>query len=204
MSILSRLGLHRWSFTLSYLRGRTPWDTSVTPPELVEAVEGAQALPAGRALDIGCGTGTNSIYLARHGWHVTGIDFAAPAIARAKRKARAAGAPPGTVRFVRGSATQLGALVDSERYDLLFDLGCLHTIPAEQRPAYASGLAACAAPDALYMLYAFAPRQIRGRTIGITDDEVHALFTPAFTIERAAMGSDRGMPSTWYWLRRIA
>src|SRR5579885_2975421 len=100
--VLRQIKQDRWLFTIMYWRGRPPWDTGISPPELVEAIEGPQALPPGRALDLGCGTGTNALYLARHGWQVTGIDFAAPAIEQARRKAQAAGTPPGTVRFIRG------------------------------------------------------------------------------------------------------
>ncbi|TEU17501.1 MAG: methyltransferase domain-containing protein, partial [Anaerolineales bacterium] len=63
-----------WSFDLRYLLGRPPWDTEVTPPEVVELIEG-EGLSPGRALDLGCGTGTNCIYLVRHGWEVVGVDF---------------------------------------------------------------------------------------------------------------------------------
>jgi 2-polyprenyl-3-methyl-5-hydroxy-6-metoxy-1,4-benzoquinol methylase len=73
-------------FQQAYQSGDLPWDTNISPPELVEVVEGLRALPAGRALDLGCGTGTNSLYLARHGWKVTGIDFVAAAIERAREK----------------------------------------------------------------------------------------------------------------------
>ena len=41
---------------------------------MVELVEGG-SLPPSRALDLGCGSGTNCIYLARHGWEVVGVDF---------------------------------------------------------------------------------------------------------------------------------
>ena len=47
-----------WSFDLQYLLSRPPWDTEVTPPEVVELIEGEDLAP-GRALDLGCGTGTN-------------------------------------------------------------------------------------------------------------------------------------------------
>ncbi len=68
------------SYRLLYLLGFTPWDQGVIRPELIEVVDGPDALPVGRALDIGCGTGTQSIYLAQHGWQVTGVDFVRKAL----------------------------------------------------------------------------------------------------------------------------
>ena len=53
-------------------------------------IEGPAALKAGRALDIGCGTGTDTIYLARHGWEVTAVDMVPNALTAARQKARAA------------------------------------------------------------------------------------------------------------------
>lgn len=202
MSILRDLGLDRLTFTLAYLRQRAPWDTGVTPPELIAVVEGEQALPPGRALDLGCGTGTNSLYLARHGWRVSGVDFAAPAIARARNKLRRAGALTGTVRFLRGDVTDLAALPLEGSYSLLFDLGCLHTVPHAKRRRYAEGVSRLAAPGALYLLYGFMPSPDQ-RPRGITPDELRELFGPAFTIEREVEGQDRRRKvSNWYWLRK--
>ena len=66
--------LWRLSYAVAYRTGRTPWDTGITPPEVVELVDGPSALPPGRALDLGCGTGTNVRYLAVHGWDVVGVE----------------------------------------------------------------------------------------------------------------------------------
>src|SRR5438445_12698244 len=77
-------------FRLMYRRGWTPWDRGVSPPELIEVIEGARRLPVGRALDLGCGTGTTTVYMAGHGWDVTGVDFVLTAIRRAHAKAPAA------------------------------------------------------------------------------------------------------------------
>jgi SAM-dependent methyltransferase len=202
--ILRSLKLDRLHFSLAYRRGRTPWDTGIAPPELRALVEGPQALTAARALDIGCGTGTTALYLARAGWQVTGLDFAAPAVRRARAKARRAGPLPGTVAFLRADASRLANRALAGPYSLFFDQGCLHGIPRERWPGYAGGVARHAAPGALLLLYAFGPRMLGSRPAGLTEDEVRTLFAPAFAIEHAVQGTDtgRGFASAWYWLRR--
>lgn len=191
------MSLRRWLFDLMYLRGRTPWDTGVTPPEVVALIEGG-GVPPGRALDVGCGTGTNSIYLARHGWEVVGVDLSAVAVRRARRKARRAGVG---CRFYRADVTDLSFL--SGPFDLALDIGCLHGVPQKGWERYAEGLARLVRPGGLYMLYAFAPRPDRPIPRGIAPEEVRRLFTPAFSIERREGGEDpSGPPSAWYWMRR--
>lgn len=203
VSLLRGLSSHRLRFTWMYLRGRTPWDTGISPPELVEAIERPDAPAPGRALDLGCGTGTNSLYLARHGWQVTGVDFAAPAIARANARRQRAGRLPGSVRFLRGDVTALDSLALGEPFDLLFDLGCFHSLPAERRAGYAAGVIHCAAPGARYLLYGFLPSDTSARPPGVSPEEIRRLFGPAFTVEREVQGSDaRARISAWYWLRR--
>lgn len=200
--LLSQLNPRRWMFTAMYWRRRTPWDTGVTPPELRAVVEGPEAEPPGRALDIGCGTGLNSIYLARHGWDVTGIDFASPAIVRARKRLRNAnttGQRPLRARFLRGDATHMRAVGVRGPFSLVVDMGCLHGIPREARARYAEELTALTSPAALYMLYAFTGDD----DIGITDEEVASLFGARFRVVRVERGADRGdRQSSWRWLRR--
>ena len=204
LSFLRRWKLDRLFFTLMYRRGRAPWDTGVTPPELVEAIEGPNAEPAGHALDIGCGTGTNTLYLARHGWQAVGIDFAEPAIRLANRKLRDNKDLAGSARFFRLDATQLATVRPDPPCTLLLDLGCFHGIPIEKRSGYVQGVARWAAPNALFLLYAFGPRDIGGRMAGISPDDVRWVFAPSFTVERVVEGTDtsRGVSAAWYWLRR--
>ena len=61
--------------------------TTVVQKEAPIRIEGPKVLRPGRAIDIGCGTGTNCKYLLDHGWDVTGVDFVPRALAVAKRKA---------------------------------------------------------------------------------------------------------------------
>lgn len=187
----------RIEFSLKYLRGRTPWDTYVTPPEVVSLLEDGRTAP-GRALDLGCGTGTNALYLARHGWQVVGVDFSVLAIWKARRRARRARLD---CRFHHADVTDLAFL--HPPFDLALDIGCLHSIPHEGRAAYAAGLARLVRPGGLYMLYAFLPRD-GPPSRGIAPEAVRTLFAPAFTLERQEGGEDPSGPrSAWYWLRRV-
>jgi SAM-dependent methyltransferase len=203
MRLLDRLGLRRFFFSLFYRVGRPPWDSGVTPPELIEAVEGPNALTPGAALDIGCGSGTNSVYLARHGWSVTGVDFAGSAIARAKEKARLARPLRGSTRFIQADVTHLDTLRLEAPCSFLLDIGCLHSLPVAERPAYAAGVASHAASGALLLLYAWERGAGPTRRMGITPEDVGSLFAGTFAVQRVEQGTDRGMPSAWYWLRRI-
>ena len=65
-------GDRRRMFVQRYDAQDVPWDTGITPPEIVRVV---QELAPGSALNLGCGTGTNVRYLLEHGWQADGIDF---------------------------------------------------------------------------------------------------------------------------------
>ncbi len=186
-----------WHFTLRYLLGRTPWDTEVPPPEVVELVEVGD-LPPGRALDLGCGTGTVCVYLARQGWDSVGVDFSSVAIRRARRKARRAGVD---CRFYQADVTDLSFLTGL--FDLVLDIGCLHNVPSERRDRYAAEVVRLLRPGGLYMLYAFTRRPGRPASCGVVLEEVRSLFAPALVLERQKGGEDpTGPPSAWYWLRK--
>ena len=91
-------------FRILYGIGLTPWDGHPRSATLRELVEGSDRRSPGSALDVGCGTGDTSIYLAQSGWHVTGVDFTPKALEKARTKARAAGA---AVDFIHADVTHL-------------------------------------------------------------------------------------------------
>ena len=193
--------MRRLAYVLQYL-GRPPWDTNVTPPELVEVVE-KEGLPVGRALDLGCGTGTNVIYLARHGWQSTGVDFIPRAVRQARRKARRLGVGD-RVAFYVHDVSRLDQL-DLPAFDLVVDIGCLHSLPASQQASYAEGLRSVTRPGAIYLLYAWGPREGRSGLVGLTPEGVGALFGPHFRVVRVEHGLEvtNQSASAWYRLERV-
>jgi SAM-dependent methyltransferase len=89
-----RLRWYRVVYWLAYRLGLAVWRRPTPPADLVALVEGPSALPAGRALDLGCGTGTDAIYLATHGWDVTGVDIVPKSVGLRAPRRRSRGRRP--------------------------------------------------------------------------------------------------------------
>lgn len=180
-------------FRIRYL-SKPPWDSGISPPELMEFLE--QHNP-GRALDLGCGTATNVITLAQHGWEVTGIDFVPKAIRQGQRKAKRAGVQ---VELLVGDVSDREILAGP--YDLVLDMGCYHTLTPDQRKRYRRNLAEIMVAGGTYMLYAFTNREEEPQGSQISDSEIQA-FSEFLSLERRENGTDRGdLISSWFWYRK--
>ncbi|MHB8613845.1 MAG: class I SAM-dependent methyltransferase [Candidatus Dormibacteraceae bacterium] len=190
-------------FRAAYLVGFKPWDSGVPPPQLVAVVEGSNALLPQKALDLGCGTGTNSIYMARHGWDVTGIDFVPRAVTIAKRKAAEAQASP---RLMVGDVTRLTELGIGTDYSLLLDLGCFHSIPDAGRDAYVRGVTALARAGATFLIFGFvrgAGKASRIGPRGLAPAEVAQRFAGGWNVDAENRGGPMfGSAAYWYTLHR--
>jgi len=188
-------------FRAMYRFGFKPWDSGTPPPELKELIEGPNARTPGKALDLGCGTGTNAIYMTQHGWQVTAIDFVPRAIAMARAKAAAARATP---RLIVGDVTKLDELNVGDGYTLVFDLGCLHAIPAARRGAYADGVGRATTRGADFLIWAFYRRLNFVTNALLTQEEVEPLFGRAWEIVRVWAGESPRpeLPGQWYHLKR--
>lgn len=68
-----------------YKEGQTPWDTGVQSSELIKVLDSGIVSPC-PALDLGCGTGTNAIYLAQKGFDVTAVDISKLAIKKPQQR----------------------------------------------------------------------------------------------------------------------
>jgi cyclopropane fatty-acyl-phospholipid synthase-like methyltransferase len=159
------------AYRVMYAVGFTPWDGPVPVP-LKDMIEGQNALPKGRALDLGCGKGTKSVYMATHGWDVTGVDFVARAVKEAGRRAEAAGVK---VDLHQGDVTKLADLELAPGYTFLFDFGCYHGLKREQRTSYAEGVTALAAPGATLLMMAFT-KAVPPVPSGVSESELRERF----------------------------
>ena len=135
---------HDWNS--NYAANELPWDTGEPDPFLVEAVQ--QGLVArGRALEVGCGTGTNAIWLDAQGYDVVAYDLAPLAIERARAKAKAASAS----RLQLEVRDFLAEPVQGS-FQLVFDRGCFHVFDDKaQQTAFASRVASLLAPDGVWL-----------------------------------------------------
>jgi SAM-dependent methyltransferase len=153
----------RWlRFNLWYFR-KAPWDTGVTPPEL-EAF--CHSHPAGKALDLGCGSGTNVAYLARLGWQVVGVDFALRAVEIARRRL-VWEKLNGEIRLGDASRTSH----HGSGYNLVLDIGCLHALDEPERKKYVTGLRDLLAEGGSFLLYANLKDDNLGR-FGLGENEI--------------------------------
>lgn len=111
---------------------KIPWQK--TQADYFTQVIEAGKIKPGSTLDLGCGTGAKSIYLAKRGFGVTGVDISETAIKYAKENARRAKVK---VKFIVADATDLSFLKD-KKFDFVLDWANLHGIPKSKRKKYVS------------------------------------------------------------------
>ena len=169
---------------------RPPWDTGISPPELLEFI---QTHRPGRAIDLGCGTGTNIITLVKAGWEVTGIDFAPRAIKIARPKLNQAGIQ---ANLLLRDVTKLQGI--NGPFDLAFDLGCFHGIPQDGKPKYLERLDPILAPGGFWLMYGFLKSDALQTGSGLVEADID-LISSRLTLLYRRDGVDNGAkPSAWF------
>jgi SAM-dependent methyltransferase len=169
-----------------------PWFSDKPSPWLVRGVNERWIRPGEKVLDVGCGAGTNVLWLARHGFASCGVDVAPGAIAAARARAAIEKLD---VTLEVGEATAL-PFADGE-FGAALDSGCFHTLPIELRSVYAEELHRVVRPGGTVFLIWIGREETRemGPTHRPSLAEVSAVFEPHFifaTTEFAPPDSDGG------------
>jgi SAM-dependent methyltransferase len=154
-----------------------PWDIHQAQPRLMEL----EALGGftGEVLDIGCGLGDNTIFLASRGHLVTGLDGSPAAIEQARIRAAEAGV---SVTFGVADAANLTGY--DGRFDTVVDSALYHCLDEDSRQAYAAGLHRATRPGARWHLYCFSDGNVNGMIapMGAAPEVVDALLHGPRTI----------------------
>jgi SAM-dependent methyltransferase len=200
---------HTWERKWTNPEFRPRWKTDQPPRELVDAVESGWFPKDQRAIDVGCGNGEVSRWLAGQGLAVLGLDYSAAAIENCRRLS--AGQP-------NAPAFELADLCQKdlrlEPAFSLIDRGCFHRIVRKLRPSFAQNIARITVNDGHFLLIAGTfqdPRVVHSG--GVCSDRqlrehVGEIFGDHFIIERAEpalinpVKGREGMPAVAFWMVR--
>jgi SAM-dependent methyltransferase len=194
-------------YTLMYRLGLAPWEWRDVQETWRPILDNAGGLEPGLALNVGCGSGRDAVYLANRGWRVTAVDFSEEALATAKRRATEEGAQ---VEWVQGDVGRLDRLELEPGYNLIYDFGCIQGLGDRSRQGAAAGVSRLAAPGTSLLIFALkAGRHIVLRR-GMDQADVLALLGGMWDLEQAQpMASDpmpafvrRAKPTVYRLLRR--
>lgn len=174
-----------------------PWfDPGPSPPVKLAVEEGFLAT-GGTVLDIGCGAGSNVLFLAERGYRAHGVDLSPGAVAAARARAAEAGL---RVDIEEGDALDL-RFADAS-FDGLVDNGCFHTLPLSRRKEYADEVHRILRPDGRFVLSWVAREHVApmGPRHRPSLQEVATVLEPQFLFERTGFrpGREEGEPSTYF------
>jgi cyclopropane fatty-acyl-phospholipid synthase-like methyltransferase len=186
--------LRKLWFNLAYYQ-KPVWDTGISPQELLDFIATHEP---GMALDLGCGTGTNVITLAKHGWKVVGVDYSKRAIHIAKKKAQQESVD---VDFRLVDVTQLNSITG--RFDLVLDMGCFHSLPPTKRPSYIIKVSQILADNGTFLLYLFYKSSPDGYGPGASEADI-SFITQVLHLVELKDSTERGIrPSAWFTLQKV-
>jgi SAM-dependent methyltransferase len=138
----------------------------------------------GKVLDVGCGTGENTLFLCQRGLDVLGLDLSSVAIAAARTKAQALRV---VARFVIASALDLLSL--EETFDTVIDSGLLHILSDTDRARLVAGLHAVLRPGGYLHLLAFNEHATWPGPRRLTQAEIRTTFEQGWEVEAISSSS---------------
>ncbi len=131
-----------------YRSGNIPWDTGRVDEHLMRVVQSHPIAPC-RVLEVGCGTGTNAVWLAQQGFEVVATDLASGAVELARQRVRDAGV---TVRIIHAPFPPESDDTTEPPFDFIFDRGFFHNLEQDaERAAFAQAMAAHLTAEGLWL-----------------------------------------------------
>lgn len=146
-----------------------PWEIATPPLELIEVIKSGVITPC-NALDIACGTGNYSIYLAENGFKVTGIDLSEKALEIAREKSASKKLE---IRFLKANVLKLDEVL-REEFSFILDYSLFHHVPFEESDAYAEQLYKRLERNGKLLLVCYSEKDSPAKiTIGKYDNQMH-------------------------------
>ena len=140
--------MERTDWNQRYIDSDTPWDSGLPSEELKRFLDSGLVKPC-RALELGCGTGTNAVFLAQSGFQVTAADLSEVALKQARDKSEKAGV---SIEFLQADVTKLPHDVAPFRF--VFDRGTYHIVRSENMMGFQKMLARLVEPGGYYFVLA--------------------------------------------------
>lgn len=160
----------------SYPLKELGWELGKPRPILLQYTQ-KHLLPKGKTLDLCCGAGTNTFYLAKNSNLTTALDISKTAIEFAKSNEQATTLK---IRFV------LASFIDfpfrSDMFDLVFDMGCFHHVSIPDRGKFISGVHRVLNSSGVFLLTCFSDQNGAGWN-HFTRMQLIDLFSGHFRLE---------------------
>jgi SAM-dependent methyltransferase len=185
-----------------------PFFVAKPDENLVSYLDRGLITAGGRALDLGCGPGRNTVHLAAHGFEVDAVDLSPAAVDWARERCREDGVE---ATFHCGDAFALAGKELAGPYDLVYDSGCFHHLPPHRRVSYLALLDQVLAPGGHFALTCFAAGEMGSELsdadfyrearlhggLAYTDESLRGIFSDLTEVELRRM-RDEPEGSAWF------
>ena len=146
------------------------------------------------SLELGCGLGYYSSFMAKKGVDAIGVDFSQAGIGKARQRVAYHDFRP---TFKIGNVTNLDKL--KEPFDVSFDVGCFHCLEQDEQQKYVSEIARLLKPGAVHLLWTMdsTPNNLK-----FSPEYISKVFDNEFQLANSTFSRRRIVASHWYWLLR--